>query len=447
MKGFSSAHRTIAMISIVIGVVNVLSLFADTRDQGHPALFVVDAVHAAIAFAVAIRARSARSSWSNQSLELVYAAITAPFLVGLWLPQVFAPAVDPLLPSQFLLLGLAVTAPTWRSGTIALAVFTAHAVAMWLVLVAPASSFALNQEPWFTLFFACIAVMLLYTQKNRRDLERRLEESHRLEAIGRLAAGVAHEINTPLQFAGDSLRFTSDVASDLMAVVEAQQTLVASILRDNPQHPEALAALATLERADVDYLRDEVPAALERATEGLSRVAGIVRSMKQFAHHGGAASESDLNAAIRDTLTIARNEYRFVADVELSLGELPSVNCRLGEVNQALLCLMVNAAQAIREKVGETGERGTISVRSCVRGELAEIAIGDSGNGIPAEIHSKIFEPFFTTKTIGSGTGQGLAIARGVIERHGGTLEFKTAGGIGTTFFLRLPLHGTEERG
>jgi signal transduction histidine kinase len=437
----SSSHRTIFVISIVIGVVNILSLIADPRDHGHASLFFVDAGHAALAIAVAVRARIARSSWSERTLELVFGVITAPFLVGLWLPQmVSGAAVDPLLASRFLLLGLAVTAPTWRSGAIALAVFTAHAVALWFVLVGPEFTFALDREPWLTLFFTGIAAMLLYTREHRRDLERRLEQSHRLEAIGRLAAGVAHEINTPLQYAGDSVRFTSEVATDLISVMETQRALVASVLRDNPDHAEALEARAALERADVDYIRDEVPAAFERATDGLSRVASIVQSMKQFAHHGGEVTEADLDAAVRDTLTIARNEYRFVADVELSLGGLPNVECRLGEINQALLSIVVNAAQAIREKVGTSGARGTISIRSCVRGEQAEIAIADTGNGIPAEIQGKIFEPFFTTKEVGTGTGQGLAIAKTVIERHGGTLDFKTAVGIGTTFFVRLPL-------
>ncbi|MGE0396846.1 MAG: sensor histidine kinase [Kofleriaceae bacterium] len=447
LRGTSSSHRTILVISIVIGVVNVLSLVADPRDRSNVALLAVDSLHAMIAFAVAHRARVAQSSWSDRTLELVFALITAPFLAGLWLPQSFATevAVDPLLASRLLLLGLAVAAPTWRSGAIALGVFTGHAVALWLVLVAPATSFALDREPWFTLFFAGIAAMLLYTREHRRDLERRLEQSHRLEAIGRLAAGVAHEINTPLQFAGDSVRFTSEVAGDLMSVIETQQALVASVLRDNPEHAEALEARAALERADVDYIRDEVPAALERATEGLSRVAGIVRSMKQFAHHGGETTNADLGAAIQDTLTIARNEYRFVADVDLSLGELPTMECRLGEINQVLLAIVINAAQAIREKVGTSEARGTIGVRACVRGELVEISISDTGKGIPPEVQNRIFEPFFTTKEVGSGTGQGLAIARTVIERHGGTIDFKTTPGRGTTFFVRLPIRQSTE--
>jgi two-component system NtrC family sensor kinase len=171
-------------------------------------------------------------------------------------------------------------------------------------------------------------------------------------------------------------------------------------------------------------------------------VATIVRSMKQFAHPDrGEMSEVDLNEAIQTTLTIARNEYKYVADVETDLGELPRVTCHIGEINQAVLNIVVNSAHAIADVISGTEGRGVIAVRTRRDGDAAVISIRDTGGGIPDTVRDRIFEPFFTTKEVGRGTGQGLAIAHSVVvEKHGGQLTFETVAGEGTTFTIRLPI-------
>jgi signal transduction histidine kinase len=191
-------------------------------------------------------------------------------------------------------------------------------------------------------------------------------------------------------------------------------------------------------------LIENLPRALDRSLEGLDRVAVIVRSMKEFAHPDRRdMMATDLNQAIRSTLTIARSEYRSVADVETDLGDIPLVTCHSGDVNQAILNIVVNAAHAIGDIVRGTEQRGVIRVSTHVEDETVVISIRDSGGGIPERIATQIFDPFFTTKEVGKGTGQGLAIARAVVnEKHGGSLTFESEAGKGTTFFIRLPLQG-----
>lgn len=202
--------------------------------------------------------------------------------------------------------------------------------------------------------------------------------------------------------------------------------------------------VAAEETADIDYLTEEVPRALDRSVEGLRRVATIVRSMKSFAHpEQSEKCFADLNDALETTLVIARNEYKYVADVETDLGELPPIYCHIGEMNQVFLNLFVNAAHAIADAVIGTDRRGRITVSTRQEGDFVVIAIGDSGTGIPEPVRAKIFDPFFTTKETGRGTGQGLSIARNVIaKQHGGSLTFSTEMGRGTTFFIRIPIAG-----
>jgi signal transduction histidine kinase len=171
-------------------------------------------------------------------------------------------------------------------------------------------------------------------------------------------------------------------------------------------------------------------------------VARIVRSVKEFAHPDQTEVTSvDLNHVIENTLTIARSEYKHVADVKMELGNLPSVACYASALNQAILNIIVNAAQTIAEVVKDTGQRGTITIRTQHQGSSVVISIADSGGGIPREISDKIYDPFFTTKEVGKGTGQGLAIARSVIvDKHCGELSFETELGAGTTFFIRIPV-------
>ena len=187
-----------------------------------------------------------------------------------------------------------------------------------------------------------------------------------------------------------------------------------------------------------------MPKAIHRALDGLDRVATIVRSMKSFAHPDSTEMTTvDLNAAIESTLIIARTEYKYVADVETELGVLPPVHCFAGDINQVVLNIVVNAAHAIGDVVKGTENRGKITVRTKRDGEHVVVTIADTGTGIPDAIREKIFDPVFTTKEVGKGTGQGLAIARGVVvDKHGGTIAVESETGKGTTFHLRLPIDG-----
>jgi signal transduction histidine kinase len=263
----------------------------------------------------------------------------------------------------------------------------------------------------------------------REQAEVELRQAQKLEAVGRLAAGIAHEINTPIQFVGDNTHFLQDAFASLQTLLGHYQAL-----RD--------AVAAGEEDADLAYLADEVPRALAQTLEGVDRVASIVRALKEFAHPDTKERvPADLNGALKSTLIVARNELKYVADVETDFGSIPAVVCQVGDVNQVFLNLLVNAAHAIADAGGAEDQKGTIRVRTWQENDQVVVAIGDSGCGIPEAIRSKIFDPFFTTKEVGCGTGQGLALARAVIvEQHGGSLTFETAEGRGTTFYIRLPV-------
>jgi signal transduction histidine kinase len=283
---------------------------------------------------------------------------------------------------------------------------------------------------------------LILDVTERWRLESELAQAQKLESVGRLAAGVAHEINTPIQFVSDSVNFVRGSMTDLFEVLKLYQALPALAGDAAALEVAAREAVEAEEENDVPYIVENTPRSLDRALEGLERVASIVRAMKQFAHPDRKEkSPVNLNQALQSTLTIARNEYKYVADLETDLGDIPLVLCHAGEFNQAVLNIVVNAAHAIADAVKDTDQRGKITVRTRRLGAEVEIAIGDTGHGIPEAIHQRIFDPFFTTKEVGRGTGQGLAIARNVItDKHGGTLTFDTTPGQGTTFFIRLPI-------
>jgi PAS domain S-box-containing protein len=266
-------------------------------------------------------------------------------------------------------------------------------------------------------------VMLDITKQ--KALETELRQAQKLESVGRLAAGVAHEINTPIQFVSDSVQFASDAIADLLLLPEL-----------------ANAALAASDDADITYLVDQLPKALKRALEGTSRVATIVRSMKTFAHKDSATAACvDLNDAILSTVTVASGEYKYVAELEVDCQPLPPVTCWVGEINQVVLNLLINAAHAIKDKSAASSTKGTIKVTTRHDGGDVVVAIKDSGSGIPDSVRDRVFDPFFTTKPVGQGSGQGLALARSiVVDKHRGSLTFETAVGEGTTFYLRIPV-------
>jgi two-component system, NtrC family, sensor kinase len=278
-----------------------------------------------------------------------------------------------------------------------------------------------------------------------RDIaEMELRQAQKLESVGRLAAGIAHEINTPIQFVGDNTRFLQTSLMDLQSLIRKIHELHAD---DALTRAEISAETCRLEsQLDCAYLLEEIPKALSQTLEGVERVVSIVRAMKEFAHPDSKEMVSaDINRALLNTLTVARNELKYVADIETSLGDLPPVVCSIGDINQVFLNLLVNSAHAIADVVQGTGKKGTIQVHTQAEGSTVLITISDTGGGIPEAIFERIFDPFFTTKEVGRGTGQGLAIARSVVvDRHRGKLTFESKLGEGTTFYVRLPVAGVE---
>jgi signal transduction histidine kinase len=288
-------------------------------------------------------------------------------------------------------------------------------------------------------------LMLDITEVRRRGLEQ--AASQKLESVGRLAAGVSHEINTPVQFVTDNVQFMRTSMIDIAAVALAYRDLQHAVQSRGDVVAAAQRAVEAEKAADLDYILENAPIAIDSSIEGLGRIATIVRSMKEFAHPDQAVKQSaDLNQAIRSTLVVARNEYKYVAEIDTQLADLPLVQCYLGEFNQVILNLLVNASHAISDVVKDSGSLGKLTVRSRLDGDEVEISIADTGMGIPEAVRAKIFDPFFTTKEVGKGTGQGLAIARSVIvNKHGGTLRFETECGKGTTFFIRLPVGAASD--
>jgi signal transduction histidine kinase len=262
--------------------------------------------------------------------------------------------------------------------------------------------------------------------------------------VGRLAAGIAHEINTPIQYVGDNLQFMEGAFGDLTKLVMEYENVAAAITAGTIT-PVLLADVENCrQQTDVDFLKREIPTAIQQALEGVKQVARIVSAMKEFTHPGiREMTPSDLNKAVQTTLTVARNEWKHVAEVETDLApDLPLVVCLPGEFNQVILNLVVNAAHAIGEVIaaGQT-TKGVIRISTRRVDAWVEIRVADTGAGIPEAIRQNIFEPFFTTKPVGKGTGQGLAISHAtIVKKHGGTLTFETEVGRGTTFVIRLPM-------
>lgn len=271
-----------------------------------------------------------------------------------------------------------------------------------------------------------------------KELERQLAQAQKLESIGQLAAGVAHEINTPIQYIGDNARFLEDSFRDLVRFATEQREP-----RTSPV--ETGAAPDPIEEGVLEYLQAEVPKAIGQLIEGIEQVAHIVRAMKEFSHPGPVEKMPvDINRAIESTIVVSRNEWKYVAEITTDLhSELPPVPCVRGELNQVVLNLIVNAAHAIADVVQDSGRKGSIHIQTRPIDSAVEIRISDTGSGIPHGIRAKVFDPFFTTKPVGKGTGQGLAIAHSVIvQKHKGVLRFESEPGQGTTFIIQLPFVG-----
>jgi two-component system NtrC family sensor kinase len=289
-------------------------------------------------------------------------------------------------------------------------------------------------------------VVVLSDVSERQQMELELRQSQKLEAVGRLAAGVAHEINTPLQFVGDNLVFIEQSVSGMMSVlVPLREFLSGGAGADG--HVGMITE--SLDACDPEFLFDELPQALAQSREGIARVTSIVGAMKSFSHLGSAmATPADLNQALRDTVTVARGEVRGVAEVTLALTDLPPVLCLVHDLKQVFLNLVINAAHAIADRVESRPGPGHIVVASACPGDHVVITIADDGDGIPSHVAEHIFEPFFTTKDVGRGSGQGLALARrAIVDGHHGKLTFTTEPGAGTTFRIELPVDGSGGAG
>ena len=279
-------------------------------------------------------------------------------------------------------------------------------------------------------------------QAERDQMEIQLRHAQKMEAIGQLAAGIAHEINTPVQYISDNLKFLDDAFQDLGEIFSKEGAFIQRAFVDSFLSSEARSLSEWVDGKDTAYILEEVPKALQQSKEGVKRVATIIQAMKVFSHPGTEGRSSvDLNRALENTVLVARNEWKYVADLELELDpELPKAEVYPGEINQAFLNLIVNAAHAIEAVVGSTGAKGAIHIRTRGEGEWVEVRVRDTGCGIPPAIQSKVFDPFFTTKEVGRGTGQGLSIVHSVVAKHGGTVRFETEEGAGTTFVVRLPV-------
>ena len=266
----------------------------------------------------------------------------------------------------------------------------------------------------------------------RKALESQLIQSQKLESIGQLAAGIAHEINTPIQYVGDNLRALLDNFEDLFALIKIYREQTDDRIGERREQTRQAE-----EKLDLAYILEDTPNAIQQAIEGTDRVTEIVRAMKDFSHlDRSKISTIDISQAIENTLTVARNEYKYIADVTTDFAELPAVQCFASDLNQVFLNLIVNAAHAIADK---GNDRGQITVKTRSVNNQVEVAITDTGAGIPKEIEHRIFDPFFTTKEVGRGTGQGLSIAHQIIRKHSGSISFETEIGVGTTFLVQIP--------
>jgi signal transduction histidine kinase len=264
------------------------------------------------------------------------------------------------------------------------------------------------------------------------SLERQLNQANRLEAIGQLAAGIAHEINTPIQFVSDNTRFVEQSFSQLLSTVTKLRDAIADLDPD----------------LDLDFLIEEVPTALTESLEGLGRVAQIVRAMKDFSHPGHGRGDVDVNRAVESTVQVARNEWKYHAELTLDLGaDVGLVPCYEGELKQVILNLIVNSAHAIQAaSAGRDGGLGHITVRTARTPDDIRITIADDGIGMDQATQQRIFDPFFTTKEVGKGTGQGLSMAYAtIVQKHGGAIHVESSPGAGAEFTISIPAHAADD--
>jgi signal transduction histidine kinase len=283
----------------------------------------------------------------------------------------------------------------------------------------------------------------------RRRMEQELAQARKLEAIGQLAAGIAHEINTPTQYVGANLRFMRTHLDGLLSALLGCQELVDAVQAGQPAGDLADRAALLSQEAQLEYLLQEFPSALNQSLDGIQRITHITSAMRTFSRPDTAQkSSADLNQILANTLIVARHQWKSLANLVTDYDpDLPKISCYPAELSQAFLNIITNACDTIADALQDPqrpqppGGMGTLSLSTRAAGSAAEVRIRDTGMGIPEHIQERIFDPFFTTKDPGKGTGQGLAIAYAiVVKKHGGALSFETQAGQGTTFIIRLPL-------
>lgn len=286
-------------------------------------------------------------------------------------------------------------------------------------------------------------------ETERQQMEIQLNLAQKMESIGRLAAGIAHEVNTPTQFINDNTHFLVEATGNLEGMIKAYRRLLETASAHEPLRAEVETVRTAERAAELDYFLGEMPRTLEQTLEGVARIARIVRSLKEFSHPGSPeTSPADINHTIEVAINVTRHEWKYVAEVDTDLApDLPLTPCILDEFNQVLLNLIVNAAQAIADAVGDSGRKGRITLRTRLEGDWVRVDVEDTGTGIPKEVQPRIFEPFFTTKSVGKGTGQGLALVHSVIvKKHAGRVSFTSTPGHGTTFHVFLPIKPAESK-
>ena len=282
-----------------------------------------------------------------------------------------------------------------------------------------------------------------------RLTQAQLLQAQKMESIGQLAAGIAHEINTPTQYVSDNVGFVKTATVSLLSLLDSALALAEAARGKMAEEPLLAEFDAVLKRTKVAFLRHQIPTALDESLEGLGHIAKIVGAMKEFSHPAQSEKEwVDVREVINTTVTVARNEWKYVAELETHFADnLPQLPCLRDMIGQAILNLVVNAAHAIADTIQQgVKEKGLIVVSALRNGENMEIRVKDDGGGIPVGIRDRIFDPFFTTKAVGKGTGQGLAIVYStVVDKHAGLIRCESEEGVGTTFILQLPLHCDNE--
>jgi two-component system, NtrC family, sensor kinase len=276
-----------------------------------------------------------------------------------------------------------------------------------------------------------------------KEMQAQVVQSEKLASIGQLAAGVAHEMNTPVGFVASNFQTLQNYMNKLLDLLQRYEVLGEAV--EDGLRERRLEMLAQIKQArkdlKIDFLLHDIGTLFDESKEGLSRVTKVIQNLKDFSRidQAQAFAEYDLNAGIEATLTVARNEIKYDADVKTELSSLPEICCNSGQINQVLLNILLNAVQAIKSQ--KRTDRGTLTLRTYATADDVVCEISDDGPGIPPEILHKIFDPFFTTKPVGQGTGLGLSVSYDIIvTKHHGQILVDSKVGKGTTFTLRLPI-------